>query len=84
VAKVAVFYSIRETDSRVHHNNNACADGKTIESYVRSTGADHRPLCPECEKLSAEGASTANVDEKPVGFIASIKAAMGLGGAPKS
>lgn len=83
MSKVAVFYSIRDTDSRVHHNNNACADGKTIESYVRSTGSDKRPLCGECEKLSADGASTADVEPEGPGFLATIMAAVRRGGAAK-
>jgi hypothetical protein len=53
MAKVDVFYSIRERDTKVHHNNNKCTEGKTIESYVRSAGTENRPLCEECEKLSA-------------------------------
>ena len=53
MAKVDVYYDIRVRVPHVHHNNNACAQGKAIESHARSSGADNRPLCEECGKLSA-------------------------------
>jgi hypothetical protein len=51
MAKVKTYYSIRESDTRVHHDNDNCVVGKSIESYVRSSGTENRPLCKECERL---------------------------------
>ena len=53
MAKVDTYYSIRQSDRRVHHNNNACTECKAIESYIRSSGSENRPLCEQCETLNS-------------------------------
>lgn len=35
----------------VHHNNDACPDGKHIKPWHRKPGTAGRPLCDECAKL---------------------------------
>jgi hypothetical protein len=52
VAQVDTYYSIRPSDRRVHHNNDKCTDGKSIESYAKSIGTENRPLCEECAQLN--------------------------------
>ena len=52
MAKVDAYYSIRERDPKVHHDNNKCTKGMSLESYIRSAGTDGRPLCEHCEKLT--------------------------------
>ena len=76
MTKVDNFYSIRENDRKVHHNNNKCPEGKVIESYVRSSGSDNRSLCEECEKLNGAEPLIADPQEARYGFAASFIAAM--------
>lgn len=42
------YYSIKATDPRVYHNNNACTEGNNIEPANRRNGTDGRPLCKTC------------------------------------
>jgi hypothetical protein len=74
MAKVDTYYSIRDTDRRVHHNNNKCTEGKLIESYVRSSGSENRPLCEECETLN--GAEPLVTEEDRPGLAASFISAV--------
>jgi hypothetical protein len=52
MAKVDPYYSYREKDPKVHHDDNKCPEGKIIESYNRSAGTGDRPLCEQCHQLS--------------------------------
>ena len=74
MATVDTYYSIRDTDRRVHHNNNNCTEGKAIDSYVRSSGSENRPLCEECEQLTATEPLVAEEDRP--GFVASFISAL--------
>jgi hypothetical protein len=75
MAKVDTYYSIRDSATRVHHNNDKCIDGKTIESYVKSTGTENRPLCEECQQLNmAEPAFLENVASPRRGLFAWFQA----------
>lgn len=35
----------------VHHDNDACPDGKRIKPWHRELGTGGHPLCKECKKL---------------------------------
>jgi hypothetical protein len=75
MAKVDQYYSIRAKDTRVHHNNDKCTDGQTIESYVKSTGTENRPLCEQCEQLNmAEPTVAENVASPRRSFFAWFQA----------
>ena len=78
MAKVDVYYSIRESDRKVHHNNNKCREGNAIESYIRSSGTENRPLCEQCEKLSSAEPLTADQEGRPslaASFISAVRQA---------
>jgi hypothetical protein len=46
------WYSAKETDRQVHHNNTDCNTGNNIERENIRQGTGGRPLCKECERLS--------------------------------
>jgi hypothetical protein len=52
---VASFYWINEDmrpeGQRVHHHNNACVFGRTIDRYERNVGTGGYRLCPNCKFL---------------------------------
>jgi hypothetical protein len=78
MAKVDTYYSIRQSDRRVHHNNNKCTEGKAIESYIRSSGSENRPLCEQCETLNSSEPLVAQ-QESSGGLAASFMSAVRRG-----
>jgi len=77
MAKVDTYYSIRQSDRRVHHNNNKCTEGKAIESYIRSSGSENRPLCEQCETLNSSEPLVAQQESS--GLAASFMSAVRRG-----
>lgn len=75
MAKRDTYYSILETDRRVHHNNNKCPEGKAIAPYLRSAGSENRPLCEKCETLNSAEPLLADAPDRP-GLAASLIAAV--------
>ena len=52
MAKVAPWYSIRQRDRNVFHDDDQCPDGDGIEAKYRKSGHRCRMRCPRCAKLS--------------------------------
>lgn len=52
MAKTAPWYSVKPTDRRVYHDDNACTEGNNIETQNRRPGTDGRPKCEHCKRLS--------------------------------
>lgn len=50
MAKVATFHS-KKPGTRKHHNNDACASGKNIETRNKVSGKGGLPLCALCKTL---------------------------------
>jgi hypothetical protein len=57
MAKVHPWYSIRQRDSNVYHDNDQCPKGRLIEEKFRKSGRRCRQQCPECARLASEQAS---------------------------
>ena len=53
--KVNPWYSAKQTDRKVYHNNTKCTEGNNIEAVNRRDGTDNRPLCEHCKRLNDEG-----------------------------
>jgi hypothetical protein len=52
MAKVYPYHTdSAEYPREVHHDNDACPDGKRIKSEHRKTGTGGHPLCKECKNL---------------------------------
>lgn len=49
--KTSPWYSSKETDRRVYHDNTECTEGNNIENKYRRPGTDGRPLCQHCARL---------------------------------
>jgi ssDNA-binding Zn-finger/Zn-ribbon topoisomerase 1 len=54
MAKVSPWYSIRQRDPNVFHDNDQCPKGALISQQFRKTGRRCRQQCPECARLAAE------------------------------
>jgi hypothetical protein len=44
-----------DQEEAVYHDNSACMEGDNIPEQDNRAGTDHRPLCPQCERLDAAG-----------------------------
>jgi len=53
MAKVAAFHSVKESDRKVHHNNDKCTEGNNIEKANKRDGTGNRPLCDHCQRLNS-------------------------------
>jgi len=49
------WYSVKESDKKVHHNNTNCNAGNNIEKENIRQGTGGRLLCEECKKLNDQG-----------------------------
>jgi hypothetical protein len=55
MAQVSPSFSTLETDRRVYHNNDRCAERNSIEESNLVHGhIGGRPLCENCEQLNAQ------------------------------
>lgn len=52
MAKTDPWYSVKETDRQVYHDNTDCTEGNNIEEENRRDGTDGRPRCEHCAALS--------------------------------
>lgn len=54
MAKVSPYHTKTEEEPGqrdVHHNNDACSEGKKIKPENKEAGTNGKPLCKVCEKL---------------------------------
>ena len=51
MTKVSPWHSVRESDRKVYHDNDACTEGNNIEQKYRRPGTDSRRRCEHCETL---------------------------------
>lgn len=51
MAKVSPFYSAKETDRKVYHDNDKCTEGNNIEKQNVRQGTGGRPRCEHCSRL---------------------------------
>jgi hypothetical protein len=51
--QIPPWYSIRQRDRNVYHDNDQCPIGQKIDSKYRKAGHRCRMRCPVCAKLSA-------------------------------
>ena len=54
MAQIPPWYSIRQRDGNVFHDDDRCPLGKVVDSKYRKAGHRCRPRCPTCAKLGAE------------------------------
>jgi hypothetical protein len=52
MTKVAAFHTSQPETPPVHHDNNACHEGKKIKSEHRVSGTGNRRLCDVCKTLA--------------------------------
>lgn len=52
---VSAWHSVKLTDPKVYHNNNACTEGNNIEAKNRRSGSDGRALCKNCQEKTRQG-----------------------------
>lgn len=52
MAKVAPFHSTKDSDRKVHHDNNKCTEGNNIERRYLASGTAGRPKCEHCQRLN--------------------------------
>lgn len=55
MAKTSPWYSVKESDPKVYHDNTNCNTGNNIEKENIRQGTDGRKLCKECAELDAKG-----------------------------
>ena len=53
MAQIPPWYSIRQRDGNVYHDNNQCPVGNAIDSKYRKAGHRCRLRCSTCAKLGA-------------------------------
>ncbi len=53
MAQIQPWYSIRQRDGKVYHDNNECPIGNAIEVKYRKPGHRCRVRCSTCAKLAA-------------------------------
>jgi hypothetical protein len=51
MAQIPPWYSIRQRDRNVFHDDDQCPVGKEIDPKYRKTGHRCRTRCPACTKL---------------------------------
>ena len=78
MSKVTAFHSKKPGTRNVYHDNNKCTEGKAIESYIRSSGSENRPLCEQCETLNSSEPLVAQ-QESSGGLAASFMSAVRRG-----
>ena len=49
------WYSIRQSDRNIYHDNHLCPVGNAIPSKYRKRGHRCRTRCPSCARLAAPG-----------------------------
>lgn len=54
MAKVSPWYSVRQRDRNVFHDNDECPEGNAIQPEYRKAGHRCRTRCRQCAKLEAE------------------------------
>ena len=55
MAKIFPWYSIRQRDASVFHDNDQCPEANLIELKYRKWGRRCRAQCPTCANLAASG-----------------------------
>ncbi len=53
MAQISPWYSIRQRDPNVYHDDDQCPAGKEIDQKYRKTGHRCRTRCPSCARLRA-------------------------------
>lgn len=53
MAQIPPWYSIRQRDRNVYHDDDQCPVGREIDSKYRKMGHRCRLRCPSCTKLGA-------------------------------
>jgi hypothetical protein len=53
MAKISPWYSIRQRDAAVYHDNDECPEANLIDPKYRKSGRRCRAQCPTCAKLAA-------------------------------
>jgi hypothetical protein len=53
MAQIPAWYSIRQSDAAVYHDDDGCPVGQAIDVRFRKAGHRCRPRCRTCAKLSA-------------------------------
>jgi hypothetical protein len=53
MARIPAWYSIRQCDGNVYHDNDQCSAGKVVEAKYRKAGHRCRQRCRTCAKLEA-------------------------------
>jgi hypothetical protein len=51
MAQVSPWYSIRQRDGNVYHDDNQCPVGRAIDEKYRMKGHRCRQRCPACARL---------------------------------
>lgn len=54
MAKVSPWYSIRQQDRNVYHDNTECPEGNEIDHKYRKAGHRCRVRCPRCAKWDGD------------------------------
>jgi hypothetical protein len=54
MAQIQPWYSIRQRDLNVYHDDDRCPLGKEIDSKYRKMGRRCRTRCPFCVKLGTQ------------------------------
>jgi hypothetical protein len=57
MTQILPWYSIRQRDPNIYHDNDLCPAGKAIPSKYRKRGHRCRMRCPVCAKLRAPEAT---------------------------
>ncbi|HWN19094.1 MAG TPA: hypothetical protein VNO19_09285 [Gemmatimonadales bacterium] len=57
MAQISPWYSIRQRDGNVYHDDDQCPVGQQIDSKFRMRGHRCRSLCPACAKLRTAATS---------------------------
>jgi len=53
MAQIPAWYSIRQSDATVYHDDDQCPAGQAIDVRYRKAGRRCRPRCRTCAKLGA-------------------------------
>ena len=53
MAQIPAWYSIRQSDAAVYHDDDRCPVGQAIDVRYRKAGHRCRPRCRTCAKLGA-------------------------------
>ena len=52
MAKVTPWHSALATDRKVYHDDDACLEGRNVETRYRRVGTGTRPQCETCKQLA--------------------------------